>query len=189
MVTLLTDSTIETEVFTQIPFSLLSSLQANPTHKTPKLLHDIAIFHRAILNETYGRATFIESMLATFRCVETFHHGPQCPPPKFVFLQTEPKPPWKSHDTWYTTMSLEDKTRFQAWGIDTIISMLTSPNSMHTWRHEMKTGYCLHACSLRRSSQQFGLLLLHLWSSCVSYFRLVIHARFLPMLFSSYFLG
>ncbi|GKC47321.1 NADP(+)-dependent 2-alkenal reductase-like protein [Tanacetum coccineum] len=38
----------------------------------------------------------------------------QCHPPKLVFLQSEPKPPWKSLDPRYTTKSLEDKARFEA---------------------------------------------------------------------------
>nr|GEY66166.1 F-box/RNI-like/FBD-like domains-containing protein [Tanacetum cinerariifolium] len=37
-------------------------------------------------------------------------------PPKFVFLQNEPEPPWKPHDMRSKAMSLEDKTRFEARG-------------------------------------------------------------------------
>ncbi|PWA66990.1 TATA-box-binding protein [Artemisia annua] len=53
MVKLLTDSFIETEVFTKIPFSPVSELHADPHHKTPKFAPDIAIFHQTNLNETY----------------------------------------------------------------------------------------------------------------------------------------
>ena len=56
-----------------------------------------------------------------FRCMKICHSGHPCYPPKFVFLQTEPKPPWTPPETRYTAMSLEDKARFQARSIDTHI--------------------------------------------------------------------
>ncbi|GJX60714.1 hypothetical protein Tco_0292104 [Tanacetum coccineum] len=56
----------------------------------------------------------IMDMLPIFHCVKTFFVGHQGHPPKLVFLQSEPKTPWKSLDLRYTTMSLEDKARFEA---------------------------------------------------------------------------
>lgn len=67
-------------------------------------------FHNANGNPEHG-----------FRCLEICYHGHQWHPPKFVFLQTEPEPPWEPGDPRYKTMSLEDKAHFQAWGIDTWI--------------------------------------------------------------------
>ncbi|GKA69291.1 hypothetical protein Tco_0775355 [Tanacetum coccineum] len=49
-----------------------------------------------------------------FKNLLNYFAGHRCKPPGFVFLQTEPEPPWKPHDTRYKAMSLEDKTRFQA---------------------------------------------------------------------------
>ncbi|GJT16480.1 DNA helicase [Tanacetum coccineum] len=115
----LTDSTVENEVFTQIPFSPVFGLHDIPTQKTPKLMHDIAIFHQTTLNETYRRAPLIESMLVILCCVNTFFIGPQCCPPKLVFLRIEPKPPWERGDPRYKTMILEDRDRFQVRSIDT----------------------------------------------------------------------
>ncbi|GKB46581.1 hypothetical protein Tco_0897334 [Tanacetum coccineum] len=91
------------EVATQARLSLssLPTLPANPTRKIPKVRHDIAIFHRINLHETYETycvATFIDEKFAVFCFTETIHHGHQCPPPKFVFLRTEPKPPWEPCD-------------------------------------------------------------------------------------------
>ncbi|GKD41673.1 hypothetical protein Tco_1261880 [Tanacetum coccineum] len=59
-----------------------------------------------------------------FHCPETFHLNRMCLP-KFVFLQSKPEPPWKPHDTRYTTMSLEDKTHFQERSIDTCKQLKT----------------------------------------------------------------
>ncbi|GKG48348.1 hypothetical protein Tco_0510233, partial [Tanacetum coccineum] len=100
------------EVATQAQLSLssLPTLPANPTRKIRKGRHDIAIFHLTNLNETYGVATSIDEKFSIFRFTEPIHRGHQCPPPKFVFLQTDQKPPWEPHEWNYETMSLEDKT-------------------------------------------------------------------------------
>ena len=134
---------INPDVTTQTP-SLLPPPTADPTHETPQITHNIAIFNFPQLFTpttaphviaTIKPSTMLDSIsnktlaplfqsLATidiqansnpehgFHCIGICYHGHKCYPPKFVFLQTEPKPPWKPHDTWYTTMSLEDKTRF-----------------------------------------------------------------------------
>ncbi|GKF17594.1 hypothetical protein Tco_0062512 [Tanacetum coccineum] len=112
------------EVATQARLSLssLPTLPANPTRKLPKVRHDIAIFHRINLHETYETysvATFIDEKFAIFRFTETIHRGHQCCPSKHVFLRIEPKPSWKPRDTRNNAVSLEDKTRFQARSIDT----------------------------------------------------------------------
>ncbi|GJU25957.1 hypothetical protein Tco_1164578 [Tanacetum coccineum] len=125
---LITDSAssiakIKIEVVTHIPLSPLFGLHANPTHKKPKLPLDIAILHQTTLNETYGRVALIASMLAIFRCVKTFPPDHQCSPPKFVILQSEDEPPWEPHNLKYITMSLEDKARFEAMGIDTCMKV------------------------------------------------------------------
>ncbi|GJV66060.1 hypothetical protein Tco_1476888 [Tanacetum coccineum] len=125
---LITDSAssiakIKTEVVTHIPLSPLSGLHANPTHKKPKLPHDIAILHPTTLNETYSHVAIIASMLAIFRCVETFPPDHQCSPPKFVILQSEDEPPWEPHNLKYITMGLEDKAHFEAMGIDTCMKV------------------------------------------------------------------
>ncbi|GJR02117.1 hypothetical protein Tco_0525101 [Tanacetum coccineum] len=118
---LLSDPTVENEVFTQIPFSPVSGLPANPSHKTSKLRNYITIFPQIIIHETYGVATFIDDKLPIFGCLELFPISGQCHPPKFVFLEPELDPPWEPHDRNYETMSLEDKTRFKTGSIDTSI--------------------------------------------------------------------
>ncbi|GJW18963.1 hypothetical protein Tco_0026399 [Tanacetum coccineum] len=50
--------------------------------------------------------TFIKTMLAIFSCLETIGTRYRYHPPKFVILQTEPKPPWEPCDTRFKTMSL-----------------------------------------------------------------------------------
>nr|GEY94373.1 heat shock protein 83 [Tanacetum cinerariifolium] len=60
-----------------------------------------------------------EELLAIVHCANTFFSGHQGYPPKFVFLQTKPEPPWKPHDIRSKAMSLEDKTRFKTGSIDT----------------------------------------------------------------------
>ncbi|GKA67574.1 hypothetical protein Tco_0767491 [Tanacetum coccineum] len=126
MVKLLTDTPsitkIETEVVTHIPLSLWSDLLAKTIHKTTRLRHDIAIFHQTTIHETYGVATFIDDKLALCRFTEILHRVHQYPPPMFVFLQTEPKPPWELHDPRYKTMILEDKDHFQDGSIDTCMA-------------------------------------------------------------------
>ncbi|GKD88334.1 hypothetical protein Tco_1363841 [Tanacetum coccineum] len=171
MVRFLSDSSAENEI-SQIPFSPVFGLQANPTNKTPKLRHppstaqsthkkpkvphEIAILNRHSpltrvaasntiatihvldmltnpLKQTEAlplhrlspkEIQIIRSHGLCFHCPETFHLNRMCPP-KFVFLQSEPEPPWKPHDTRYTTMSLEDKTRFQERSIDTYMKFIT----------------------------------------------------------------
>ncbi|GKB14337.1 hypothetical protein Tco_0848260 [Tanacetum coccineum] len=127
MVKLLTDTPsitkIETEVVTHIPLSMWSDLLAKTIHKTTRLRHDIAIFHQTTIHETYGVATFIDDKLALCRFTEILHRVHQYLPPMFVFLQTEPKPPWELHDPRYKTMILEDKDRFLEESIDTCMCM------------------------------------------------------------------
>ncbi|GKE96227.1 hypothetical protein Tco_1581082 [Tanacetum coccineum] len=118
---LLTDPTVQNEVFAQIPFSPLSGLPANPSHKTSKLRNYITIFPQTTIHETYGVATFIDDKLPIFGCLELFPISGQCHPPKFVFLEPKLDPPWEPHDRHYETMSLEDKTRFKTGSIDTSI--------------------------------------------------------------------
>ncbi|GKD45210.1 hypothetical protein Tco_1269855, partial [Tanacetum coccineum] len=95
------------------------NLPANPSHKTPKLQHYIAIFPPTTIHETYGVVTIIDDKLAIICCTKAIDH--QYPPPKFIFPQTQPEPPWKPHDTRYIDMSLEDKARFHIGGIDTFV--------------------------------------------------------------------
>ncbi|GKA09316.1 hypothetical protein Tco_0688647 [Tanacetum coccineum] len=116
---LLTDPTVQNEVFAQIPFSPLSGLPANPSHKTSKLRNYITIFPQTTIHETYGVATFIDYKLPIFGCLELFPISGQCHPPKFVFLEPKLDPPWEPHDRHYETMSLEDKTHFKTGSIDT----------------------------------------------------------------------
>ncbi|GKD76412.1 hypothetical protein Tco_1339033 [Tanacetum coccineum] len=80
-----------------------------------KIKHDVTTQTRVPLHPV------IMDMLPIFCCVKTFCVGHQCHPPKLVFLQSELKPHWKSLDPRYTTMSLEDKDRFEARSIDTFV--------------------------------------------------------------------
>nr|GEZ91620.1 hypothetical protein [Tanacetum cinerariifolium] len=61
----------------------------------------------------------IEKLLSIVHCANTFFSSLQGYPQKFVFLQNKLEPPWKQHDMRSKAMSLEDKTRFEAWGIVT----------------------------------------------------------------------
>ncbi|GJU66291.1 hypothetical protein Tco_1252550 [Tanacetum coccineum] len=114
---------IENNVASQSPTVSLFVLPApltNLIHKSSKVQQEIVIFRSTKLHQTSALATLIESMSSNSPCLETIPPGHRCGPPKIVFLQNEPEPPWKPHDTRYKAMSLEDKTRFQARSIDMI---------------------------------------------------------------------
>nr|GEX00972.1 tryptophan--tRNA ligase [Tanacetum cinerariifolium] len=103
---------------TQTPIPTLPSMPPNLAYISLKLKQDISIFYPPTLHKSYNSARFIKEKLATTQvrfsysnCLSRFK------PPKFVFLQTEPEPPWKPPE--YKIMSLEDKARFEARSIDT----------------------------------------------------------------------
>nr|GEZ40419.1 hypothetical protein [Tanacetum cinerariifolium] len=58
-----------------------------------------------------------------FKYLLNYFPGHQCKPPAYVFIQTQPKPPWERRDPRYKAMILEDKDRFEAMGIDTCMKV------------------------------------------------------------------
>nr|GEW22110.1 hypothetical protein [Tanacetum cinerariifolium] len=70
---------------------------------------------------TYGIQVALNH-IHSFQGPKTFHPDRQSPP-KFVFLQTGHEPPWQPCDPRYKIMSLEDKARFEAMGIDTYMKV------------------------------------------------------------------
>ncbi|GJV97156.1 hypothetical protein Tco_1548733 [Tanacetum coccineum] len=139
---LLTDPTVENDVFTQSPFSPVSGLPATPSHKTSKLGNYITILLETTIHETYGIDTFLDDKLPIFGCLELFPLSGQCHPPKFVFLEPELDPPWEPHDRNYETMSLEDKTRFKTGSIDTRHNLKNQSTGAPSTTLEL----ALHAC-------------------------------------------
>ncbi|GJR27567.1 hypothetical protein Tco_1103799 [Tanacetum coccineum] len=103
---------------TESPISMLPSMHPYLTYKSPKLQQETSIVYPPTLHKSYDIARFIEAKLATKQVGFSYsNHFSSLKPPKFVFLQTQPKPPWERHNPRYKTMILEDKDRFQAWSI------------------------------------------------------------------------
>ncbi|GKB73146.1 hypothetical protein Tco_0934558 [Tanacetum coccineum] len=101
-----------------VSLSVLSAPLTDLIHESSKVQQEIVIFRSTKLHQTSALVILIESMSSTSPCLETFPPRHRCGPPKIVLLQNEPEPPWKPHDTRYTAMSLEDKTRFKGRSID-----------------------------------------------------------------------
>ncbi|GJZ88253.1 hypothetical protein Tco_0660035 [Tanacetum coccineum] len=76
-----------------------------------------------------------------FKNLLNYFAGHRCKPPAFVFLQSGHDPPSKSHEPSYTTMSLEDKARFEARSIDTYLNA----NQRLSWVNErLSQNYCFN---------------------------------------------
>nr|GEW23444.1 leucine-rich repeat protein [Tanacetum cinerariifolium] len=109
-----------------------------PSPLPPIIQRDMTTFYFTTRQQTYGVFTLDDKLKdkqvrfwptlfipLCFRCVKTYHPGHRCHPPKLVFLQTEPNPPWTPRYIGYKIMSLEDKARFQAQSIDTCLKLKT----------------------------------------------------------------
>ena len=81
------------------PHSVLPALPTKLIHNVPTVQNEIVIFQPTKLYQPCVLATLVKDMLGIFRGVKTFFIGHQSHPPKIVFLQSEPEPPWKPRET------------------------------------------------------------------------------------------
>ncbi|GJW14645.1 hypothetical protein Tco_0018778 [Tanacetum coccineum] len=81
---------------TESPISPLPSMHPYLTYKSPKLQQETSIVYPPILHKSYDIARFNEVKLAIKQVGFSYSNCfSSLKPPKFVFLQTQLKPPWE----------------------------------------------------------------------------------------------
>ncbi|GJS85853.1 hypothetical protein Tco_0752394 [Tanacetum coccineum] len=139
---------MENEVTAQHQTPLLPALAppTNPVNKSLKVQHEIVILHPTHLyNQTCHLATLAKDKFTLGQVGFSYSNCfSSLKPPKFVFLQTQPKPPWERRDPMYKTMSLEDKTHFEARSIDTCKQLKTKSSWNNSPMHCLHMPSCMH---------------------------------------------
>ncbi|GKD64913.1 hypothetical protein Tco_1307021 [Tanacetum coccineum] len=102
------------------PISPLTSMHPYLAYKSPKLQQEISIFYPPTLHKSFDIVRFIEAKLATKQVVLSYSNRfSSLKPPKFVFLQPQPKPPWERCEPRAAqNLGLEDKAVFLDGSID-----------------------------------------------------------------------